>query len=78
MFSETFMKYQCGKLCKFFIFFIQYTRNFIGNIENRLINCQLAVLFNKTCLNEDILPIYTNIIYAYTIKLYYIYYIIYS
>ena len=36
-------------------------RRLIRNIENKLINCQLVVVFNETFLNEDILPIYTNI-----------------
>ena len=41
----------------------------IRNIENKLINCQLDVVFNETSLNEDILTIYTNIciyVYIYT------------
>ena len=48
----------------FLFLFNQETRKLIRNIENiekKLINCQLAVVFNETCLNEDILPIYTNI-----------------
>ena len=48
----------------FLFVFSQETRRLIRNIENidkKLINCQLAVVFNETCLNEDILPIYTNI-----------------
>ena len=47
----------------------QETRILIRNIENiekKLINCQLDVIFNKTCLNEDILHIYTHsITYTY-------------
>ena len=48
----------------FLFLFNQETRRLIRKIENiekKLINCQLAVLFNQTCLNEDILPTYTNI-----------------
>ena len=56
----------------FLFLFNQETRKIIRNIENidkKLINCQLAVVFNETCLNEDILPIYTNIhIYIYLHK----------
>ena len=47
-----------------FLFLLnQDTRKLIRNIENiekKLIDCQLAVVFNKTCLNEDILPVYSN------------------
>ena len=42
----------------------QETRRLIRNIENiekKLINCQLAVVLNETCLYEDTLPIYTNL-----------------
>ena len=53
----------------FLFLFNQETGRLIRNIENiekKLINCQLGVVFNKTCLNEYILPIYTNIyIYIY-------------
>ena len=52
----------------FLFLFNQETRKLIRNIENiekKLINCQLAVVFNETCLNEDILPIYTNIYMLY-------------
>ena len=48
----------------FLFLFNQETRKlirYIENIEKKLINCQLAVVFNETCLNEDILSIYTNI-----------------
>ena len=48
----------------FLFLFNQETRRLIRNIENiekKLINCQLAVVFNETCLNEDILSIYTSI-----------------
>ena len=48
----------------FLFLFNQETRRLIRSIENiekKLMNCQLAVVFNKICLNEDILPIYTNI-----------------
>ena len=38
------------------------------NIENKLLNCQLAVACNKTCLDEDILPIYTNIYVHITVQ----------
>ena len=50
----------------FLFLFNQETRKLIRNIENiekKLINCQLAVVFKETCLNEEILPIYTNILY---------------
>ena len=33
----------------------------IENLENKLANARVAILFNKTCLNENILPKYTNI-----------------
>ena len=48
----------------FLFIFNQETRKLIRNIENiekKLLNCQLAVVFNETCLNDDILSIYTNI-----------------
>ena len=38
----------------FLFLFNQDTRRLISNIENienKLINCQLAVVFNETCLN---------------------------
>ena len=37
-----------------------FIRN-IKNIEKKLINYQLAVVFNRISLNEHILPIYRNI-----------------
>ena len=40
------------------------TKYVVRNVEkckNKLINCQYAAQFNKTCLNENILPNYTNI-----------------
>ena len=49
---------------KFLFLFNQETRRLIRNIENikkKLINYLLAVVFKEACLNEDILPIYTNI-----------------
>ena len=49
--------------------FNQDARRLIRNIENiekKLINCQLAAVFNGTCLNEDILPIYNLYIYIHT------------
>ena len=30
------------------------------NIEKKLINAELALVFNETCYNENILPRYTN------------------
>ena len=33
----------------------------IENLEKKLANARVAILFNKTCLNENILPIFTNI-----------------
>ena len=43
----------------------------IENLEKKLANARVAILFNKTCLNENILPKFTNIyiciyIYIYT------------
>ena len=41
----------------------------IENFENKLANARVAILFNKTCLNENILPKCTNIyIYIYIRK----------
>ena len=38
----------------------------IENIEKKLANARVAILFNETCLNENILPNFTNIyIYIY-------------
>ena len=57
---------------------IQKSRRLLRNIENiekKLINCQLAAVFNETCLNEDILPIYTNIyiyIYVYAVETFFL------
>ena len=36
----------------------------VQNIENRekkLANARVAIVFNKTCLNENLLPTFTNI-----------------
>ena len=33
----------------------------IENLEKKLANARVAILFNKTCLNENILPKFTNI-----------------
>ena len=47
------------------------TKYVVRNVEkckNKLINCQYAAQFNKTCVNENILPNYTNI-YIYIHKL---------
>ena len=33
----------------------------IENIEKKLANARVAILFNETCLNENILPNFTNI-----------------
>ena len=44
--------------------FNQDRRKHVGTIEyteKKFIKCQLAILFNNTCLNENILPSYTNI-----------------
>ena len=41
----------------------------IENLEKKLANARIAILFNKTCLNENILPIFTNI-YIYSIALF--------
>ena len=36
------------------------------NLENKLVNARVAIVFNKTCLNENLLPTFTNIyIYIY-------------
>ena len=38
----------------------------IGNLEKKLANARVAIVFNKTCLNENLLPTFTNIyIYIY-------------
>ena len=39
----------------------------IENLENKLANARVAIVFNKTCLNENLLPTFTNnnIIYIY-------------
>ena len=50
-------------------FLYQYgseTRQLIRKIENtekKIINAELALIFNETCYNENILPRYTNISY---------------
>ena len=52
----------------FLFLFNQDTRTHIRNIENtekKFIKFQLAILFNNTCLNENILPSYTKYIYIY-------------
>ena len=36
----------------------------VGNIENlekKLANTRVSIVFNKTCLNENLLPTFTNI-----------------
>ena len=39
----------------------------IESIENKLANGEVAIVFNKTCLNENLLPTFTNIyIYIYS------------
>ena len=40
----------------------------IENLEKKLANARSAILFNKTCLNENILSKFTNI-YIYTVNL---------
>ena len=37
----------------------------IENLENKLVNARVAIVFNKTCLNENLLPTFMNI-YIYT------------
>ena len=38
----------------------------IENLENKLVNARVPIVFNKTCLNENLLPTFTNIyIYIY-------------
>ena len=37
----------------------------IENLENKLANARVAVVFNKTCLNENLLNIFTNIYVLY-------------
>ena len=38
----------------------------IENLEKKLVNARVAIVFNKTCLNENLLPTFTNIyIFAY-------------
>ena len=33
----------------------------IENLELKLANARVAIVFNKTCLNENLLPTFTNI-----------------
>ena len=33
----------------------------IENLENKLVNARVAIVFNKICLNENLLPTFTNI-----------------
>ena len=33
----------------------------IKNLDKKLVNARVAILFNKTCLNENILPKFINI-----------------
>ena len=33
----------------------------LENLEKKLVNARVAIVFNKTCLNETLLPIFTNI-----------------
>ena len=41
----------------------------IENLENKLANARVAIVFNKTCLNENLLPTFTNIyIYIYILN----------
>ena len=43
----------------------------IESTDRKTINAELSLLFNETCLNEKILPRYTNIyIYIYYIYIY--------
>ena len=61
----------------FLFLFNQDTRKHIRNIENtekKFIKCQLAILFNNTCLNENILPTYTNIYIYISFKHFYPYF----
>ena len=38
----------------------------IENLEKKLDNARVAIVFNKTCLNKNLLPTFTNIyIYIY-------------
>ena len=37
----------------------------ILNSEKKLANARVAILLNKTCLTENMLPKFTNIIYIY-------------
>ena len=43
----------------------------IVNLVKKLVNARVPIVFNKTCLNENILPILMNIyIYIFVQKLY--------
>ena len=45
---------------------IRKTNLLIESTDNKLINAELALLFNETCKNENILPQYTDMkIYKY-------------
>ena len=56
--------YNMKNFAIFLLLFIQDTWQHIRTIENtekKFIKCQLAIFFNNTCFNENILPPYTNI-----------------
>ena len=47
-----------------YFLFNQETRRLIRNIENiekKSINCQLAVIFNETCLNTTCIYVYIHV-----------------
>ena len=33
----------------------------LENVKRKIIKCKWSIVFNETCLNENILPNYTNI-----------------
>ena len=33
----------------------------LENVKRKIIKCKWSIVFNKTCLNENILPNYTNV-----------------
>ena len=37
----------------------------IENLEKKLANARVAIVFNKTFFNENLLPIFTNIYYIF-------------
>ena len=51
---------------------------YLERLDRKIVNCSYAVKFNKTCINENLLPKYTDIyIYIYLYMYIYIYILIY-